>query len=135
MSNSLTNVHALIYFMVGCILFYLAWKFMARTQEGMTDASGNAVTPPANGIAGNAASYGASIKSATIKLQDTLLISKYRTDYETVILNMDDYVNNAMLQLVLSVDTKKPAETLTQLAQMYQAKAALNDVMNFIDKQ
>ena len=106
-----------------------------RTQEGMTDASGNTVTPPANGIAGNAASYGASIKSATIKMQDALLISKYRTDYETVVLNMDDYVNNAMLQLVLSVDTKNPADTLTQLAQMYQAKAALNDVMNFIDKQ
>jgi hypothetical protein len=130
------ELYSLFLFIVGCFVVYLGLKIMrGRTQEGMTDASGNTVTPPANGIAGNATSYGASIKSATIKLQDALLISKYRTDYETVILNMDDYVNNAMLQLVLSVDTKNPADTLTQLAQMYQAKAALNDVMNFIDKQ
>jgi hypothetical protein len=129
------ELYSLFLFIVGCFVVYLGLKWMSRTQEGMTDISGNTVTPPPNGIAGNAASYGASIKSATIKMQDALLISKYRTDYETVVLNMDDYVNNAMLQLLLSVDTKNPADTLTQLAQMYQAKAALNDVMNFIDKQ
>jgi hypothetical protein len=103
--------------------------------EGMTDASGNAVTPTGNGIAGNAASYGAQIKAATIKLQDTFLISKYRSDYETVILNLDDLVDNLMLKTVLSIDTSNPGDSVKKLAEMSQAKLALNNVMKYVDKQ
>ena len=100
----------------------------------MTDASGNTVSPPLNGVAGNAASYGASLKAATIKQQDMLLISKYRSDYETVILNLDDLVNSLMLDVALKVDTSKPYEALSKLSELNQSKAALNNVMKFIDK-
>jgi hypothetical protein len=103
--------------------------------EGMTDTSGNAVTPTDNGIAGNAASYGAQIKASTIKLQDTVLISKYRSDYETAILNLDDLVDNLMLRTVLSIDINNPVDGLKYLADMNQAKLALNNVMKFVDKQ
>ena len=121
------------------LLVYLLFRnFNYNNQysliEGMTDASGNAVTPIGNGIAGNAASYGAQIKAATIKLQDTFLISKYRSDYETVILNLDDLVDNLMLKTVLSIDTSNPADGLKKLAEMNQAKLALNNVMKFVDK-
>jgi hypothetical protein len=101
----------------------------------MTDASGNTVTPPPNGVAGNAASYGATIKAANIKAQDTFLISKYRTDYETVILNLDELVDNAMLKVSLSVDATNPGEGLKKLSELNQAKLALNNVMKFIDKK
>jgi hypothetical protein len=101
----------------------------------MTDASGTAAAPTGDGIAGNAASYGAQIKAATIKLQDTVLISKYRSDYETAILNLDDLVDNLMLKTVLSIDTSNPADGLKKLADMNQAKLALNNVMKFVDKQ
>jgi hypothetical protein len=100
----------------------------------MTDASGNSMSAPANGVAGNAASYGASLKAETIKQQDKYLISKYRSDYETVILNLDDLVNNLMLGVSLSVNTSKPQEALSKLAELNQTKAALNNVMKFIDK-
>ena len=101
----------------------------------MTDASGNDVTPTGNGIAGNAASYGAQIKAATIKLQDTFLISKYRSDYETVILNLDDLVDYLMLKTVLSTDTNNPGDGIKKLSEMGQVKLALNSVMKFVDKQ
>ena len=92
-----TELMNLFLFIGITLLVYLLFRnFNYNNQysliEGMTDASGNAVTPTGNGIAGNAASYGAQIKAATIKLQDTFLISKYRSDYETVILNLDDLV-------------------------------------------
>ena len=74
------------------VVLYLFFRFFnCSTIEGMTDASGNAVTPPPNGVAGNAGSYGAIIKSDTIKMQDTFLITKYRTEYETVVLNLDEF--------------------------------------------
>ena len=104
-------------------------------KEGMTDDSSNETSSSSteNGIAGNAATYGANIKSQTIKLQDTLLISKYRSDYETAILNMDDLVNNLMLKTALTVDKDKPQQSLMVLSQLQQSKMALNTVMKFID--
>lgn len=124
---------------ISLVVYLLFRNFNYNNQhsliEGMTDASGNVVTPTGNGIAGNAASYGAQIKAATIKLQDTFLISKYRSDYETVILNLDDQVDNLMLKTVLSIDSNNPADGLKKLAEMNQAKLALNNVMKFVDKQ
>ena len=124
---------------ISLVVYLLFRNFNYNNQhsliEGMTDASGNVVTPTGNGIAGNAASYGAQIKASTIKLQDTVLISKYRSDYETAILNLDDLVDNLMLRTVLSIDINNPAAGLKYLADMNQAKLALNNVMKFVDKQ
>ena len=103
-------------------------------REGMTDASGNQTSSSTeNGIAGNASTYGANIKTQVIKLQDTMLISKYRTDYETAILNLDDLVNNLMLKTALTIDQTKPQQSLIALSQLQQSKVALNSIMKFID--
>jgi hypothetical protein len=123
-----------------CLVVYLLFRnFNYNNQysliEGMTDASGNEITPAGNGIAGNAAAYGAQIKAATIKLQDTFLISKYRSDYETVILNLDDFINNLMLKNALSFDKENPGASLSKLVELQQAKVALNGVMKFVDSQ
>lgn len=121
------------------VLYWLFRNFHYNfsNREGMTDASGNTVTSSssgtANGIAGNAATYGATIKAASIKSQDTFLISKYRSDYETVILNLDDLINNLMLKTTLTIDPNNPGASLEKLGQMQQAKTALNSVMKFVD--
>jgi hypothetical protein len=118
------------------VLYLLFRNFNYDLKEGMTDASGNTVTPSTkNGIGGNASTYASTIKSANIKLQDTLLVSKYRSDYEQVILNMDDFVNNLMLQTVLNINPSNPQNAVQQLAQLNLAKGALNNVMTFVDKQ
>ena len=129
MKNELMN---LFIFLGICCLVYIIFRNL-KFKEGMTDASGNDMQNTGTGIAGNAANYGAIIKAKTIKLQDTLLISKYRSDYETVILNLDDFINNLMLQSTLSINKDSPGETLLKLSQMGQAKLALNSVMKFID--
>jgi hypothetical protein len=123
------------------VLYWLFRNFNYNfsNREGMTDASGNTVSSSssssgtANGIAGNAATYGATIKAASIKSQDTFLISKYRSDYETVILNLDDLINNLMLKTTLTIDPSNPGASLENLGQMQQAKTALNSVMKFVD--
>jgi hypothetical protein len=135
-----TELMNLFLFIGICLVVYLLFRnFNYNTQysliEGMTDASGKVVTPTGNGIAGNSPTYGAQIKAATIKLQDTFLISKYRSNYETVILNLDDLVDNLMLKTVLSIDSNNPGDGIKKLAEMNQAKVALNSVMKFVDKQ
>jgi hypothetical protein len=121
----------LLLFIGICLLLYVMYRSLnfSTIQDGMTnmtDASGN-------GIAGNAAAYGASIKAAAIKSQDTLLISKYRSDYETAILNLEDLINNLMLKTALSIDQNNPGPSLETLATMQQAKTALDTVMKFVD--
>lgn len=116
---------------------FRSFNYNPMLIEGMTDASGNtiSVSAPSNGMAGNAASYAASIKAATIKSQDTFLISKYRADYESAILNLDDLLSNLMLKTALTINIDSPIEAVDKLAKMQQAKVALNSVMKFVDTQ
>lgn len=132
-----TELMNLFIFVAICFVSYILFrnlKLNFNTREGMTDASGNTTSAPANGVSGNAASYAATLKATTIKQQDMLLISKYRSDYETVILNLDDLVNNLMLDAALNVNVNKPHEALSKLSELNQTKTALNNVMKFIDK-
>ena len=130
----------LFLFIAICFVAYILFRNFEYNSaygiiEGMTDGSGNTTPSSTNGVAGNAASYGATIKAANIKMQDTFLISKYRSDYETAILNLDDLLSSLMLQTALTVDTKNPQAAIKQLAEMNQAKTALNAVMKYVDKQ
>jgi hypothetical protein len=130
----------LIIFVSICILTYIIFSNI-NFQEGLENKSGSSTSSSSsssssssNGIAGEAATYGANIKNQVIQLQDALLISKYRSDYENVIINMDDLVSNLMLKTILTIDQSKPEDGLTKLAALGQAKAALNVTMKFVDK-
>lgn len=137
-----------------CILFFLAYlsvkimKTYLKTLEGLTNSdpessSTSSTTaksaPVTTGAAGSAASYAESIKASTVKIQDELLISKYRKDYENVIINMEDNMSAVMLKIALSAkDVSNPSEVAmiaTKIAALSTAKTALNDVMKYVDSQ
>jgi hypothetical protein len=124
----------LLFIIAICILAYLIFNNL-NFKEGMEtkNTSDNSTTSSANGIAGGAQSYSAGIKSMNIKNQDVLLVSKYRTDYENTVLNLDDLINTMMLQTTLTIDTSKPMESLEKLIKLNSAKSALNNVMKYID--
>jgi hypothetical protein len=130
----------LLIFVAICFVVYLVFRtfqYNPMLIEGMTDASGNenTITSSENGLAGNAATYAASLKADTIRALDTLLISKYRGDYESAILNLDDTINVLMLQTALTFDKSNPQNSVEKLSKMQQAKVALNSVMKFVDTQ
>lgn len=102
--------------------------------EGMTDNS-NKKDGSKNGITDNAATYAASLKALTIKNQDEVLITKYRSDYETAILNLDDLINVLMLKTALTFNEENLMDSVDKLSKMQQAKVALNSVMKFVDSQ
>ncbi len=135
MEKTITN---LIIFIAICFLVYILFRSF-NYKEGMTtnDASGNnySVSNIGSGAAGNADNYAAAIKNATVQIQDALLVSKYKSDYETVILNLDDLVNSLMLNTALSVNAKSPLDTLNALNNLNDSKLALNNVMKYIDSQ
>jgi len=127
------QIYTFLLFLGFCFIVYLFFR-VPSTVEGMTtDASSNSVSTGTLGVAGNAQTYAANIKSAFVKNQDVLLVSKYRTDYENVVLNLDDYINSTMLLTALNVDLTNPQPALQSLVGLNEAKSALNNVMKYID--
>jgi len=72
------------------------------------------------------------VKSLTIGLTDKLLVPKYKKDYETLIINAEEYINALMLTKVLAAGNED-ISALIQVGQLKQAKDALNDVMKYVD--
>ena len=132
-----------------CFFAYLIFRNMNNNYlnqdqynyiEGMTTSeveskktSTTSTTSVSNGVAGTAASYAAQIKSQAIKIEDQLLITKYRSDYENVILNLDELVNDLILQTALNVNLTNPQQSMVQLSQLQQAQGALNSAMKYMD--
>ena len=121
----------LFFFLLIVFLINFEKFFPKKNLEGFEDSSNSSTV--ASGIAGNAQTYAANIKTAFTQNQDMLLISKYRTDYENCILNLDDYINSVMLKTALSIDTAKPSQAIQTLVQLNEAKSALNNIIKFID--
>ena len=93
---------------------------------------------PSDGAAGNATTFADNIKANVIKLQDELLISKYRSDYENIIVNMDDYINLLTLKQIANIDlsnSQKSLQSIYGLSMLKNSKDTLNDTMKYMDTQ
>ena len=123
---------------IGFILF-LASKsinLQKKVVEGLTNPS---TASGSNGQAGSAAAYAEAIKAQVTQMNDTLLISQYRADYENIIINMSDYFNLLILQgfVNLNTSTSSTASTnidaINNINSLYSAIQTLNSTMKFID--
>lgn len=127
----------IVCFFIIYITIQIVYNPKKKMMEGLTN-EGETVNST-NGYAGNAASYAAAIKAETVKFQDLFLISKYRKEYEAVIINLDEYLGYAMLLNTLSIDLiKNPnaiTEELSRLNTIKQMRDDLNSTMTFLDKQ
>ena len=129
---------------VAAVIIYIVlmlFKVQGSVVEGLTNSDGTTTAVPTNasGEAGTAASYAAGVKAQVVKLQDELLVAKYRKDYESAIINMDDYAGMLMLKQILNInmkgDSKAVVEQLNALNTLKQAKDSLNVAMKFLDSQ
>jgi hypothetical protein len=82
------------------------------------------------------------IKSKTNRILDSLLIDKYRSSYDDTIIEMEEYINVAILKsiidyhAILTSDNGKPEEAMaimTILNNFQAFKATLNDSMKYLD--
>lgn len=125
---------------IGFIL-YLASKsinLQKRVVEGLTNPSTTTTSTGANGQAGSAAAYAASIQAQVTQMNDTLLITQYRSDYENIIINMSDYFNLLILQGFVNLNTSSSnastnIDAINNINSLYSAIQTLNSTMKFID--
>ena len=107
-----------------------------KSSVSMVEGMENSIS--SNGEAGSASSYADSIKAQVVKIQDELLISKYRKDYENTIIHMDDLVGTMMLKQIQNMtiggsDPKALISSLNNLNTLKSAKESLNVVMKHLD--
>lgn len=85
-----------------------------------------------------------SLKKDVENLQDTLLISKYKTDYEDLLLDLDKILDYNILYyltiLPMNIDNKGglQKDTFTSIPlinDLYKLKDNLNETMNFLDSE
>jgi hypothetical protein len=123
------------------IIYIVVKMFQLQTSvlEGLTNGSDTTTINPSSGEAGTSASYAAAIKANVVKIQDELLVAKYRKDYETAIINLDDYIGYLMIKQTLNMnlngDIKANIEAINNLNILKGSKEALNATMAFLDKQ
>ena len=133
------------------IIYMVVKMFHLQTSviEGLTNADGTIISgsdalssdspAPSSGEAGTAASYAAAVKAQVVKLQDELLVAKYRKDYEAAIINLDDYIGYLMIKQTLNMklngDIKANIEAINNLNILKSSKESLNSTMAFLDKQ
>jgi hypothetical protein len=128
---------------VSFFIIYMVMKMFhlqSKVVEGLTNGSDTETsTNVASGEAGTAASYAAAIKAEVVKLQDELLVAKYRKDYEAAIIHLDDYIGYMMLKQTLNMklggDMKTNVDKINVLNSLKTAKDSLNTTMAFLDKQ
>ena len=136
------EVFIVIGFIAFClaIVYYFGQCMSLNTSiiEGLENKP-DVVTTPTGGVGANAAAYADSIKALTVKIQDELLIDKYKGDYEKVIIATDDLIDVLMVKTALTVkydptDPGRSMMSLYGLNYLKTSKDALNDVMKTIDK-
>lgn len=137
MPNDLfTNILMLVAIFFLIFIIFSTMNF-GNKKEGFDSSnnstSNNKSSSNINGFAGNAQYYASGIKDKVIQLQDTMLLSKYRADYENVIMSLDDLVDNLMLEKALSITPDNTQKSLQELVTLNDSKTALNNVMKFID--
>jgi hypothetical protein len=116
------------------IIIYVIYKLInVKIKEGMTDLNVNLINV---GISDKSDIFASKIKSTNIKLQDKLLINKYKQNYEKIILNLDDLINSIMLEKVLSININQKDEmmkTLRDINSLTESKNNLNTIIKFVD--
>jgi septation ring formation regulator EzrA len=133
-AEELVNIIVICAIIGGCIYFYLNTKKVGD-KEGMKskeESSGNARD--------DASKYLEELITHNRRLKDGHNIPSYRSDYENVVLQLDDYIGHAMLQTALNVDIKSddPSVAIAALEKMNkleQSKKTLNSLMDWMDGQ
>ena len=135
-AEELVNIIMICVIIGGCIYFYLNTKkkgsLESLTNMNSTDSSSN--------VRDGASKYVDDLATHNRRLKDGHNIPTYRSDYENVILQLDDYIGHAMLQTALNVDIKSddPSVALAALEKinkLEQSKKTLNGLMDWMDSQ
>lgn len=161
--QNLTITHYIGIFVLVLFAIYIILK-LATTQfkvvEGLVGGNRNGVNTPQSYMDILANGDDKTLRTGIEKMNDSLLISKYKSDYEDVLIDLEEIINQNLLYYTLHIasnvdgktgllkfsnanantNTKNgietdgvSLETLQTLNELYKYKENLNTTMKYID--
>lgn len=159
--QNLTFTHYIGIFVLGLFAIYIILK-LATTQfkvvEGLVGGNTNGVNTPQSYMDILANGDDKTLRTGIEKMNDSLLINKYKSDYEDVLIDLEEIINQNLLYYTLHIasnvdgktgllkfsnrntNTKNgietdgvSLETLQTLNELYKYKENLNTTMKYID--
>ena len=126
-------------------IVFKSMSFQAKIVEGLTSdrrkkSSSSSSSSTSSAQETDIEHTADAIKSATNQTEDSLNITKYRKNYEDILIELESFVDTAMFEAIVSnssVVTAGDAASLQIIANVnaYSAyKASLNEAMTFLDK-
>jgi hypothetical protein len=133
LSDEASNVILLLFIII--IFSFAVYIIYNKKIEAMTNPTNNNVeTSHSN----NSTKFADNLKTQHSVLKDKLNISKYRNNYENIIIEMNDYIDSLMLNELLNVNPInlneiKIMKTIENINKLSSGKQDLNKIMKHID--
>ena len=111
------------------IAIYVLMKtltFQGKIIEGLTNATSTTEGAEISLLNTVASKSTESITGQNNKLQDVLAVDKYRTDYENLIIALEEYTNIMMFSKVVGIGGK--------IANLSKGQAVTDDILSDVDK-
>ena len=112
--------------------FFTTLKINSQILEGLTNSSSSSSTtsePISTSVE--------ELKKVNEQLEDSINLSKYRTDYEDYFLALEENINLSLLlqitQLYHSGNKSVSLEDISKLNETNKLKETINDIMTFMD--
>ena len=85
------------------------------------------------GVAVGAGKLATELQVKSVSLHDSLLITKYRKDYDNVIMNWENYIHNLMLETVLNADLTAPLVSMEKINTLNKSLESLAVIQEYVD--
>lgn len=137
------DYNIIMYIIIAIIIVYILFSILgtAKTVEGMTDKK-NDTKSYTDLVAEGAYKQ---MKTVIQKNDDIMLLDKYKSDYEDVLIDMEELLNQIILMEVILTSSaigsknimfgmeKVNTETLDKLNNLYKLRDNLSSTMDYID--
>jgi hypothetical protein len=135
MSQEYINIIVILAILMGVLFFYFRTiQLDTYIKEGYTNRRGNN-----SSTTSDVQDHVADIENALDKLKSSVNLDTNRSDYENIIVNLDDVISYSMMDFVSKINPDDKfsdmSANFSELNQMQTAKNTLNQLMAWLDKK
>uniref|UniRef100_A0A6C0KHF6 Uncharacterized protein n=1 Tax=viral metagenome TaxID=1070528 RepID=A0A6C0KHF6_9ZZZZ len=132
MKNLYYNLGVGVAILLVIYFFFTTLKINSQILEGLTNSSSSKTSE-------SISTSVEELKKINEQLEDTINLSKYRTDYEDYFLALEENINLSLLlqitELYNSGNKSVSVDDITKLNETNKLKDTINDIMTFMDSK
>ena len=108
------------------MIHYFVGKAFKKTLEGLTNQEGTMIGT--NGLLGNSDGYSSSLSHEITVLHDKVMIEKYKSNYENILIELDELMKLRMLEIALSINPNNIDSSIQDIQLMNDLSKAVTSI-------